>query len=88
MHPHLYQLDQVNDGIHQNHRDALRAEQARMILGGPSHGLAAVALSLRSSIHTIVAAVGARVRHQPAIPPEPNVYPASVAEPVDVTAMS
>lgn len=88
MHPHLYQLDQVNDGIQQNHRDALRAEHARMILGDQSHGLAAVALSLRSSIHTMVTAVGARVRHQPAISPEPNVYPASVAEPADATATS
>jgi hypothetical protein len=80
MHPHLYELDQVNVGIQQNHRDAIKAEQLRMVRGDQPHGLATIALNLQSSIRTMVTSVSARVRHQPALSPEP------AAEPVDATA--
>ena len=80
MHPHLYELDHVNVSIQQNHRDAIKAGQARMVRGDQMHGLATIALSLQSSIRTMVTSVSARVRHQTAASPE------SVAEPVDATA--
>jgi hypothetical protein len=54
-----------------------------LVRGDQPHRFAAVAVSLQGLIHTMVTAVSARVRHEPAVSLEPNVYPGSVAGPVD-----
>lgn len=86
MHPHLYELDQVNDSIQQNHRDAFNVDQVRRARDNQPHLLTTVALGLRSSISTMVTAIRARVRHQPAPSQEPSVFPGPVAESADATS--
>ena len=86
MHPHLYELDQVNDSIQQNHRDAFNVDQVRRARDNQPHLLTRVALGFRSSFSTMVTTIGARIRHQPALSQEPNVYAGAVAESADATA--
>lgn len=83
MHPHLYELDQVNVTIQQNHRDAMNAEHLRIARQHQAASLVAVAMRLRSSIGGMLITAGESLRHEtrakPVLvsDPEPPVTPST-----------
>jgi len=63
MHPHLYELDQVNAGIQQDHRDALQDEQLRGARGTQPDRLALLTMQLRATVTSL----GMCLRHRPVV---------------------
>lgn len=88
MHPHLYELDQVNVDIQQNHRDARNAEQLRIARQHQATSLVAVALRLRVSIGSMLIAAGERLRHAPGAQPALVSDPERPATPTTTTVVA
>lgn len=70
MHPHLYELDQVNVSIQHNHRDSKRAEQIRTIQGTQPDGITPLTMRLRAAITATMTTIGIHLRHQPTVSQE------------------
>ena len=88
MHPHLYELDQVNVVIHQNHRTALQDEHLRVLRGVRPGRVAAIATALRASLATLLVAAGERIRNEPIAASEPITSPGVAGERADTTAIA
>ncbi len=88
MHPHLYELDQVNVVIHQNHRAALQDAEARVLRGKRVSWIAAVAMVLRASVATMLIAAGEYIRNEPVSSSEPIASPGVAGEPADRAAVA
>jgi hypothetical protein len=88
MHPHLYELDQVNVVIHQNHRAALQDEHLRALRGERQGRIAAIVMALRASVATLLIAAGERIRNEPVASSEPITSSGVAGEPADTAAVA